>query len=74
MQTGFSYLKSLGITHVQLMPVMDFGSVDEIYPLLHYNWGYDPVQYRVFEGSYSSEPNNPYSRIFEFPGTGGRMP
>lgn len=66
MQTGFSYLKSLGITHVQLMPVMDFGSVDEIYPLLHYNWGYDPVQYRVFEGSYSSEPNNPYSRIFEF--------
>lgn len=66
MNTGFTYLKSLGITHIQLMPVMDFGSVDEMYPLIHYNWGYDPVQYRVLEGSYSTEPNNPYSRIFEF--------
>ena len=66
MKTGFSYLKTLGITHVQLMPVMDFGSVDEIFPLLHYNWGYDPVHYRVLEGSYSSDPTNPYSRMFEF--------
>lgn len=66
MNTGFTYLKSLGITHVQLLPVMDFGSVDEMYPLMHYNWGYDPVQYRVLEGSYSTEPDNPYSRIFEF--------
>lgn len=65
-ETGFSYLKTLGITHVQLMPVMDFGSVDENYPRLHYNWGYDPVQYRVLEGSYSSEPSNPYARIFGF--------
>ena len=39
METGFSYLKSLGITHVQLMPVFDFGSVDEIYPRIFYNWG-----------------------------------
>ena len=62
--TGFSYLKSLGITHVQLMPVMDFGSVNEIYPELHYNWGYDPIQYRVPEGSFSIAPQNPYDRIF----------
>lgn len=64
--TGFSYLKSLGITHVQLMPVLDFGSVDEHYPRMHYNWGYDPMQYRCLEGSYSQDPDNPYSRIFEF--------
>lgn len=65
-QTGFSYLKSLGITHLQLMPVTDYGSVDEIYPEKHYNWGYDPVQYRVLEGSYSVDPFHPYERIFEF--------
>lgn len=64
--TGFSYLKSLGITHVQLMPVMDFGSVDELYPKMHYNWGYDPVQYRTLEGSYSCDPINPYERMFDF--------
>lgn len=64
--TGFSYLKDLGITHVQLMPVMDFGSVDENYPLMYYNWGYDPVQFRCLEGSFAKEPDNPYSRIFEF--------
>lgn len=64
--TGFTYLKSLGVTHVQLMPVMDFGSVDEIYPQRHYNWGYDPVQYRVLEGSYSFDPFNPYDRMLEF--------
>ena len=64
--TGFHYLKSLGVTHVQLMPVMDFGSVDEIYPMRHYNWGYDPVQYRALEGSYSYDPFNPYERMFEF--------
>lgn len=64
--TGFTYLKSLGITHVQLMPVMDFGSVDELYPFMHYNWGYDPVQYRCLEGSYSVEPTNPYDRMMAF--------
>lgn len=64
--TGFSYLKELGITHVQLMPVFDFGSVDEHFQRMHYNWGYDPVQYRCLEGSYAKDPENPYSRIFEF--------
>ncbi len=64
--TGFSYLKSLGITHVQLMPVMDFGSVDEQYQQLFYNWGYDPVQYFALEGSYGLDPTNAYSRMMEF--------
>ena len=64
--TGFTYLKSLGVTHVQLLPVFDFGSVDENYPQTFYNWGYDPVQYRVLEGSFCKDPNNPYARIFAF--------
>ncbi len=65
-QTGFSYLKSLGVTHVQLMPVMDYGSVDEADPKRFYNWGYDPVQWRCLEGSLANDVTNPYARIFEF--------
>ena len=45
-----------GITHVQLLPVYDFGSVDEEDQWKAYNWGYDPVQYNVPEGSYASDP------------------
>ncbi len=63
---GFSYLKSLGITHLQLMPVFDFGSVEELNPRIYYNWGYDPVHYRVLEGSYSTNPKDPYARMQEF--------
>ena len=62
---GFTYLKHLGITHVQLMPVMDFASVDENNPSVFYNWGYDPAQFMTPEGSYSSDPNDPYARIRE---------
>ena len=64
--TGFTYIKSLGVTHIQLMPVFDFGSVDEIYPGIFYNWGYDPVQYRCLEGYYSTDPKDPCSRVLEF--------
>ena len=64
--TGFSYIKSLGITHIQLMPVFDFGSVDERYPNIFYNWGYDPVNHRCLEGSYSMEPRDPLCRVKEF--------
>ncbi|MDO4467196.1 MAG: type I pullulanase [Bacillota bacterium] len=64
--TGFSYLKSLGVTHVQLMPVFDFGSVDEENPEIYYNWGYDPVQYRVLEGSYCTNVQDHRCRIEEF--------
>ncbi|CAM3085604.1 type I pullulanase [Streptobacillus felis] len=62
-----NYLKKLGITHVQLLPIYDYStdSVDELNPDLRYNWGYDPVNYNVPEGSYSSDPKNPYSRINE---------
>lgn len=63
---GFSYLKNLGITHVQLMPVLDFASVDENHPNVFYNWGYDPAQFMTLEGSYSTDPNDPYARIIEF--------
>ena len=63
--TGLEYIKSLGVTHVQLQPIYDFGSVDELNPDKLYNWGYDPVQYNVPEGWYSTNPNDPYTRINE---------
>lgn len=62
---GMDYIKQLGVTHIQLMPLYDFGSVDENKPQAVYNWGYDPVQYNVPEGSFSSQPNDPYARILE---------
>lgn len=63
--TGLDYLASLGVTHVQLMPVMDFATVDEYHPRKNYNWGYDPAQYLTPEGSYSSDPDDPYARMKE---------
>lgn len=62
-KAGFDYLKSLGVTHVQLMPIYDFYTVDEENKFLIYNWGYDPQQYNVPEGSYASNPLNPASWI-----------
>ena len=62
---GLDYLVNLGITHVQLMPIFDFATVDENQPHLLYNWGYDPAQYNVPEGSYCSDPNDGYSRVLE---------
>ena len=68
--TGFDYLKSLGITHVQIMPMYDFGSVNEAGDLSYgksgaQNWGYDPINYNVPEGSYASDSANPATRIAE---------
>ena len=63
--TGLDYLCDLGVTHIQLLPVYDFGSVDETNQLEYYNWGYDPVQYNVPEGSYASDATDPYARIIE---------
>jgi len=63
--TCVNYLKQLGITHVQLNPVFDFGSVNEITGV-EYNWGYDPVNYNVPEGSYSTDPYHGEVRIREF--------
>ena len=63
--TGLDYFVSLGVTHLQLLPFYDFGSVDELNQLDYYNWGYDPVQYNVPEGSYASNVLDPYSRIID---------
>jgi len=63
--TGLDYLKKLGVTHIQLMPVYDYGSVDERNPESGYNWGYDPVNYNIPEGSYSSDPYRGEVRIRE---------
>lgn len=63
--TGLDYLKSLGVTHVQLMPMYDFASLDETSSNLGYNWGYDPKNYNVPEGIYSSDAKNPTARIIE---------
>jgi pullulanase len=63
--TGLDYLSEIGITHIQLMPINDFATVDEANPLVLYNWGYDPAQYNVTEGSYVTEPNDGYKRVQE---------
>ncbi len=65
--TGIDHLKKLGVTYAQIMPVYDFGSVDETTSATdnNYNWGYDPVNYNVPEGSYSSDATDPKARIIE---------
>ena len=64
--TGIDHLKELGITHVHILPSYDYNSVDETQlPANVYNWGYDPLNYNVPEGSYATDPNNPATRIVE---------
>ncbi|MGB3984342.1 MAG: alpha-amylase family glycosyl hydrolase, partial [Limnochordia bacterium] len=64
--TGLYHLKELGVTHVQLMPVFDFFTVDESKSANpEYNWGYDPQNFNVPEGSYSTDPYNGAVRIRE---------
>ncbi len=63
--TGLDYLSEIGITHLQLMPINDFATVDEANPRVLYNWGYDPAQYNVTEGSYVTNPDDGYARIRE---------
>jgi pullulanase len=65
--TGIDHLKELGITYVQLLPSTDFITVDEAHlENNQYNWGYDPYNYNAVEGSYSTDPFNPVTRIKEF--------
>ncbi|WP_017756162.1 type I pullulanase [Calidifontibacillus oryziterrae] len=73
-KTCVDYLVELGITHVQLLPFNDFGGVNEgaiedefhwRYNPAPYNWGYNPVNYNVPEGSYATDPYDPYVRILE---------
>ena len=59
------YLKELGITHVQLLPVIDFGGVDDI-ERDEYNWGYNPISFFALEGSYSNYPEDGLARLIEF--------
>lgn len=63
--SGIDHLKELGVTHIHLLPVADFYTVDENYPDEKYNWGYDPLNFNVPEGSYSTNPATT-ARITEF--------
>ncbi|MDR1654797.1 MAG: type I pullulanase [Treponema sp.] len=64
--TGLDHIRELGITHIHLLPVYDFGSVDEAKSISEYNWGYDPENYNAPEGSYSTDPFDGAVRIREF--------
>ena len=63
--TGLSHIKELGVTHVHLLPFYDYNSVDETKAAVQYNWGYDPVNYNIPEGSYSTNPSDGKVRIKE---------
>jgi pullulanase len=64
---AISHLRTLGVNAVHILPSYDYGSVDETrLDTPQYNWGYDPVNYNVPEGSYSTDPTQPDVRIREF--------
>lgn len=63
--TGLDYLSQLGITHVQLMPTFDFTGISEVSGK-NYNWGYNPVNYNIPEGSFSSDPTRGDVRVMEY--------
>lgn len=63
--TALSYVKDLGVTHIEFLPVHDFEGVDELGEKKAYNWGYNPLHFNSPEGSYSSDPANPYLRVHE---------
>ncbi len=65
-KTCVAHLKDLGITHVHLLPTYDYGSIDEIGDDKQFNWGYDPMNYNVPEGSYSTDASHGEVRIREF--------
>ena len=65
--TGLDHMVDLGITHLHLLPSYDYGSVDESkQDTPQFNWGYDPVNYNVPEGSYSTDPYSGEVRVKEF--------
>lgn len=63
--TGLDHIKQLGVTHIHLMPVFDFGYTDEAAFHPQFNWGYDPVNFNVPEGSYASDPFDGKTRVRE---------
>ena len=65
-EPAIEHLKELGITHLQILPMFDYGSIDEtMLEKNRYNWGYDPVNYNAPEGGYSSDPTDPACRVRE---------
>jgi len=64
-KTGLNHLDELGVTHVHLLPVADFYTVDERKEAPQYNWGYDPLNYNTPEGWYSTDPNDGRVRVRE---------
>ena len=65
-EPAIRHLRELGITHLQILPMFDYGSIDETtLDKNRYNWGYDPVNYNTPDGSYSSDPYDPACRIRE---------
>lgn len=60
------YIAELGVTHIHLLPVFDFQTVYETDPNAGFNWGYDPLNFNIPEGSYSTDPNDGVCRIREF--------
>ncbi|MDO5400370.1 MAG: type I pullulanase [Eubacteriales bacterium] len=63
--TGLDYIRNLGVTHVHLLPVFDYGYTDESRRLPQFNWGYDPENFNVPEGSYATDPCNGAVRVRE---------
>ena len=67
LSTGIDHLKELGVTYIQLLPSTDFATIDETrLEDNQYNWGYEPLNYNAVEGSFSTDPYNPVTRIREF--------
>ena len=66
MATALDHIKELGVTHVQILPSFDFASIDESSDKEQYNWGYDPLNYNIPEGSMSSDPFHGEVRIREY--------
>lgn len=64
-ETGFDYLKKLGISHVQLQPIFDHHQTFDADGNYAYNWGYDPENFNVPEASFSTVPHKPENRILE---------
>jgi pullulanase len=67
MKTGLDYIADLGVTHVQILPMYDYFTVDENAPFdpKSYNWGYDPLNYNAPEGNYSTNPTDGAVRVTE---------
>lgn len=63
---GLEYIAGLGVTHIHLLPVFDYQTVDENDPEAGFNWGYDPLNYNIPEGSYTTDPDNGTERVRQF--------